>query len=303
MLNLFNNPSAGNASAAPQAKQHRRQNITSAGGAAAATVSASQALTASGGTEAPAPRVAHAFNAPEAEQVLGLRRLLVKVVGARDLPEKTSGIRRSCSAEVQLVDARGSPFGSGSLHARTGPPNHFTTVKDTSPVWNAEFVTELPGESADLLSSGASLRFDVWDEAASPALHLGAARFPASELQRLCMREEERTLTLERPGAAGMAGSAGAAAGGTLRVRLSYVDVRAAMALLGQAEAMAAEAEAGRASSASELAARDTQLKVLAAATREEEERAAFFHSEQRRGGPFGSAAQAAAKEREEARL
>lgn len=291
MLNLFGTPEPTNTNA------RGRQNV-SVGGATAATVPA----TKGGGERRDGlkPRDNHAFNAPEAEQVLGLRRLLVKVIGARDLAE-SNGTRRSCSAEVQLVDDRDAPFGS-ALHARTGPPNHFTTVKDTSPVWNAEFVTDLPGESGDLLTSGASLRFDVWDEAASPPTHLGVARLPTSELQRLCMREEERTLTLERSGVAGMSGMA-AATSGTLRVRLSYIDVRAAMGLLSHAETMAAEAERARVSESADLSALRTQLKVLSIAMREEEERAVFFQSEKRRNGPFGSAAQAAAKDREEARL
>ena len=291
MLNLFGTPEPTNTNA------RGRQNV-SVGGATAATVPA----TKGGGERRDGlkPRDNHAFNAPEAEQVLGLRRLLVKVIGARDLAE-SNGTRRSCSAEVQLVDNRDAPFGS-ALHARTGPPNHFTTVKDTSPVWNAEFVTDLPGESGDLLTSGASLRFDVWDEAASPPTHLGVARLPTSELQRLCMREEERTLTLERSGVAGMSAMA-AATSGTLRVRLSYIDVRAAMGLLSHAETMAAEAERARVSESADLSALRTQLKVLSIAMREEEERAVFFQSEKRRNGPFGSAAQAAAKDREEARL
>ena len=291
MLSLFGTPDPTNANA------RGRQNV-SVGGATAATVPATK-----GGGErrdGTKSRDNHAFNAPEAEQVLGLRRLLVKVIGARDLAE-SNGTRRSCSAEVQLVDNRDAPFGS-ALHARTGPPNHFTTVKDTSPVWNAEFVTDLPGESGDLLTSGASLRFDVWDEAASPPTHLGVARLPTSELQRLCMREEERTLTLERSGVAGM-GAMAATTSGTLRVRLSYIDVRAAMGLLSHAETIAAEAERARVSEFADLSALRTQLKVLSIAMREEEERAVFFQSEKRRAGPFGSAAQAAAKEREEARL
>ena len=291
MLSLFGTPDPTNANA------RGRQNV-SVGGATAATVPATK-----GGGErrdGTKSRDNHAFNAPEAEQVLGLRRLLVKVIGARDLAE-SNGTRRSCSAEVQLVDDRDAPFGN-ALHARTGPPNHFTTVKDTSPVWNAEFVTDLPGESGDLLTSGASLRFDVWDEAASPPTHLGVARLPTSELQRLCMREEERTLTLERSGVAGM-GAMAATTSGTLRVRLSYIDVRAAMGLLSHAETIAAEAERARVSEFADLSALRTQLKVLSIAMREEEERAVFFQSEKRRAGPFGSAAQAAAKEREEARL
>jgi len=135
-------------------------------------------------------------------------------------------------------------------------------------------------------------------------LHLGVARFPAAELQQLCMREEERTLSLEQPGVPSSAAVAAAATnGGTLRVRLSYIDVRAAMALLGRADAMAAEAERGRAGGMAEVIALETQLRVLGAATREEEERATFFQAERTRSGPFGSAAQAATREREEARL
>lgn len=97
---------------------------------------------------APSVMTGHHFNAPDAEAVLGMRRLLVKVVSAKGLPDST-GPRRSCSAEVQLVTATGEPIPAGTMHVRTGPANHFATVKDTAPVWNAEFVAELQGEWKD----------------------------------------------------------------------------------------------------------------------------------------------------------
>ena len=85
----------------------------------------------------------HQFNTPESEAVLGLQRLLVKVIGAKELPPSSNAQRRTCSAEVQLVGAGGAPRAGNPLHGRTGPPNHFATVKDTAPVWNVEFVAEL----------------------------------------------------------------------------------------------------------------------------------------------------------------
>ena len=124
---------------------------------------------------------AHNFNAPDAEAVLGLRRLLVKVIGAKDIPE-SSGSRRSCSAEVQLVTERGDPLPSSTLHVRTGPPNHFSTIKDTAPVWNAEYVAELVG---DALARGGALRIDLWDEAVSPPIHIGDARVSGAEIASL----------------------------------------------------------------------------------------------------------------------
>ena len=169
MLGLFagNSAAAANAVVAKESgakpRPHGRKNVQKPGGAAAPTLAAQDVLTTADGS-APT-RSIHAFNAPEAETVLGLRRLLVKVVGAKDLPDSV-GARRSCSAEVQLVSELGNPLGTpGALNERTGPPNHFTTVKDTSPVWNAEFVTELPSE---LSAHSVALRFAVYDDAASP---------------------------------------------------------------------------------------------------------------------------------------
>ena len=298
MLNLFSGTPV--AAASTQQKHKRKNDITSGSSGTAATVSASTALSAGPGSDSltgpQVARSAHAFNAPEAEQVLGLRRLLVKIVGAKDLPGGT-GARRSCSAEVQLIDERGVPLSGGAgkaLHAHTGPPNHFTTVKDTAPVWNAEFVAEL---RTDLLAAAAVLRFDVWDDAVSPPLHLGEARLYAGELQRLCMREEERSLPLERsaPSTAGALPAPDGAAG-VLRVRLSYVDVRTAMGLLGHAESVVKEAQAAAEENRQAQLTLETQVKIMGAAAREEEERATFFRTERRSAGPLNSQAASAAK-------
>ena len=314
MLGLF---SGANAAAAVGAQQrpsgagnaagahHKRRNNNIGSGkasTAAPTIAASDVLMTADGS-APT-RSIHAFNAPEAETVLGLRRLLVKVVGAKDLPESV-GARRSCSAEVQLVSELGSALPNGVLNDRTGPPNHFTTVKDTAPVWNAEFVAELP---SDLQTHSAALRFAVYDDAASPPARLGEAYIHGSELERLCMREEERVLVLEHstlPGASGHISAAAAAAQHlpTVRVRLALVDVRAAMGLLSEAAQSAAHAEEERAKTEERGKGLEMQLKILSSSMREEEERAAFFHQEAQRSGPLGGAAAIAAREREDARV
>jgi hypothetical protein len=294
MLGLFTGQNAAAAVAPPQQRKARKNQV--AGGSAAPTIAASDVLTSVNGG-APT-RSVHAFNAPEAEAILGLRQLLVKIVGAKDLPE-SAGSRRSCSAEVQLVSELGAPLGDGALHDRTGPPNHFTTVKDTAPVWNAEFVADLP---ADLSTAGLALRLAVWDDAASPPTPLGECLIHANELQAVCMREEERTLPLEAPSppsAAAIAHSISlgngarpnpsfasgalvptASSGGqpSLKVRLAYVDVRAAMGLLADAASLHAQVAHERALSAAGADARETQLQILSAAMREEEARAAGSH-------------------------
>ena len=173
------------------------------------------------------------FQAPETLSVLSMHRLLLKVVGAKDLPKSTSAQRRNCSAEVQLVNSGGGPLDGNPLHSRTGPPNQFSTVKDTAPVWNAEFVAEV---SESILRGGARLRVDVWDDATSPPVHLGHAVLDEVALRELCNRDEERTLALERGGVHGGAKS------GAVRVRVAHVDVRRALAMLPQAEASAAQA-------------------------------------------------------------
>ena len=239
-----------------------------------------------------------------------MRRLLVKVVGAKDLPE-SAGARRSCSAEVQLVSELGAPLHSDALHDRTGPPNHFSTVKDTAPVWNAEFVAELP---SDLATSGLALRIAVWDEACSPPAALGECLIHANELATVCMREEERTLPLEHPsppsaagamlGASGMLATTSGTATPSIKVRLAYVDVRAAMAQLADAASLTETVAAERAARASSEGATEKQLAIMSASIREEEERANFFWQEaQRKGGPLGGAAALAAREREDARV
>lgn len=309
MLGLFSGggAAAANAAAARPANAgggHKRRNNMSGGsgalGALAPTIAAENLLTTQDGS-APT-RSIHAFNAAEAETVLGLRRLLVKIVGAKDLPESV-GARRSCSAEVQLVSELGGPLGNGALNDKTGPPNHFTTVKDTAPVWNAEFVTELPH---DLKTHSVALRFAVYDDAASPPARLGEAYIHGSELERLCMREEERTLVLEKstvPGVYGASSASTAPHAPSIRVRLAYVDVRAAMGLLAEASRATAEAEAQRLESEAQGKGLEMQLKVLANSMREEEERATFFHQEAQRSGPLGGAAAIAAREREDARV
>ena len=121
-------------------------------------------------------RSVHHFHAPQVEAVLGLRRLLVKIIGARDLPASRPGVKRSVTAEMQLVDDRGLALEGTPLHVRTGPPNEYSTLKDTAPVWNSEFVSEV---GDDTLSRGNRLRVDLWDEAASPPEHLGWASIAA----------------------------------------------------------------------------------------------------------------------------
>ena len=230
-------------------------------------------------------RSVHAFNAPDAEAILGMRRLLVKIVGAKDLPE-SAGSRRSCSAEVQLVSELGMPLSGDAMHERTGPPNHFTTVKDTAPVWNTEFVADVPVDPA---TAGLALRLAVWDDAAAPPQHLGECLIHADQLQQLCMREEERTLALEpkAPSAAAMAAGArpmaGFASGGTvalaaggacIKVRLAYVDVRQAMTLLHDAHSLKDEVAHERTDFDETRATLETQLAILSGVAREEEERA-----------------------------
>ena len=181
-----------NVAGAPSATGSDPASASSKLAVTAPTVAASDVLVPANG--AAPTRSVHAFNAPDAEEVLKLRRLLVKVIAAKDLPESV-GARRSCSCEVQLISDVGMHLGSDALHERTGPPNHFTTVKDTSPVWNAEFVAEVP---ATLQTARAALRFTVRDDAASPPQTLGEAIVHGDELQALCMREEEKTLSLSQ---------------------------------------------------------------------------------------------------------
>ena len=285
--------------AASSQKPRGRKNF--AHGGAAPTIGASTLLTATDGS-APT-RSVHAFNAPDAEAILGLRRLLVKIVGAKDLPE-SQGMRRSCSAEVQLVSELGHPLGDGALHDRTGPPNHFTTVKDTAPVWNAEFVADLPAD-LQLQSAGLALSLRVWDDASSPPMPLGECLIHANELQQLCMREEERTVPLEMstpPSAATIAQSIASGSGArpnpgyanalvpsqggpqpSLKLRLAYIDVRAAMGLLMDAQSMAQDIVVERAETDNNKSALETQLSILTQSMREEEERAAFFWQEAQR--------------------
>ena len=219
MLNLFSGgpaaPAANARAGAAAAKPHQRKNVAGqAAGLVASTVAASEVVLAEKGRGSPAPqRAAHAFSGPDVEAILSLRRLLVKLVAAKDLPD-SQGARRSCVAEVELVDELGGRLGGSAigggvggfevLHEKTGPPNHFSTVKDTAPVWNAEFVAELP---SDLAASGLALRIAVWDEACSPPAALGECLIHANELATVCMREEERTLPLEHPSPPSAAGA------------------------------------------------------------------------------------------------
>ena len=103
------------------------------------------------------------------------------------------------------------------------------SLKDTAPVWNSEFVSEV---GDDTLSRGNRLRVDLWDEAASPPEHLGWASIAAEAVGALAMREEERSLPLQTDEAAraeadGLAAKANAVrasvtvdAGGTARLDL-----------------------------------------------------------------------------------
>ena len=272
----------------------QKANRTSQRTGAANTVKANDLLANPSELAAPS-RAAHHFNAPDAEAVLGLRRLLIKVVGASHIPESAGGSRRSCSAEVQLVTASGEPLPSSTLHVRTGPPNHFSTVKDTAPVWNAEYVAELVG---DAFVRGGALRFDVWDEAVTPPIHIGDATIMGSDMLSLNLREEERSVPLYRT-STGQGGTPMPA--GQLKVRLSYIDVRAGMVSLAQAMAVATESSEQQRRAAEEVSTAEAQLGILAKAVREEEDTVAFLRSDS--VGPLGGHAGAAQREREEARV
>ena len=239
----------------------------------------------------------HQFNTPESEAVLGLQRLLIKVIGAKELPPSNNAQRRTCSAEVQLVGSGGAPLEGNPLHGRTGPPNHFSTVKDTAPVWNAEFVAEL---SDEMLNAGAKLRIDVWDDATSPPVHMGVAEVNEQELSRMVMRDEERTLALKAEHISSLVGSGG----GALKVRLAHVDVRRALAMLPQAEAETAAARERWGIAERDQGAAHVGVKLLATALQEEEVHAANLR-QSIANGDAGSAAQVAlqGKERMDARL
>ena len=103
--------------------------------------------------EAKKPGLAASFNSPASEAVLSLHQLLVKVISAKELPRSSTAQRRNVSVEVTLVGSGGASI-EGGMHSRTGPPNHFSTVKDTAPVWNAEFVAE----EKDLIGSITALK-------------------------------------------------------------------------------------------------------------------------------------------------
>ena len=239
----------------------------------------------------------HQFNTPESEAVLGLQRLLIKVIGAKELPPSNNAQRRTCSAEVQLVGSGGAPLEGNPLHGRTGPPNHFSTVKDTAPVWNAEFVAEL---SDEMLNAGAKLRIDVWDDATSPPVHMGVAEVSEQDLSRMVMRDEERTLALKAEHISSLVGSGG----GALKVRLAHVDVRRALAMLPQAEAETAAARERWGIAERDQGAAHVGVKLLATALQEEEVHAANLR-QSIANGDAGSAAQVAlqGKERMDARL
>ena len=214
-----------------------------------------------------AKKPAHSFNSPASEAVLSLHRLLVKVISAKELPRSSTAQRRNCSVEVTLVGSGGATI-EGGMHSRTGPPNHFSTVKDTAPVWNAEFISEV---SAELLS-GANLRLDVWDNATSPPLHMGAALLEEGALRELRNRDEERSLPI-RPGSA----PGGGGGGGALRLRVALVDVRNALASLPEAEAKAAQAQQRVVTAEREQVGARVGMRLLALALQEEESHVAVL--------------------------
>ena len=250
-------------------------------------------------------RSVHHFHAPQVEAVLGLRRLLVKIIGARDLPASRPGVKRSVTAEMQLVDDRGLALQGTPLHVRTGPPNEYSTLKDTAPVWNSEFVSEV---GDDTLSRGNRLRVDLWDEAASPPEHLGWASIAAEAVGALAMREEERSLPLQTDEAAraGEGAVAASADHGQVRLRLAYVDVAKALKVVEAARAEAEQAKAALREFEGERDASEVQLQLLADAVREEEQEIAFYR-EGKDDGQSAAASQeriaSAAKERAEARV
>ena len=215
-----------------------------------------------------AKKPAHSFNSPASEAVLSLHQLLVKVISAKELPRSSTAQRRNCSVEVTLVGSGGATI-KGGMHSRTGPPNHFSTVKDTAPVWNAEFVSEV---SAELLS-GANLRLDVWDNATSPPVHMGAALLEGGALRELRNRDEERSLPI-RPEHAGSAPGGG---GGALRLRVALVDVRNALASLPEAEAKVAQAQQRVGTAEREQAGARVGMRLLALALQEEESHVAVL--------------------------
>ena len=218
--------------------------------------------------EAKKPGLAHSFNSPASEAVLSLHQLLVKVISAKELPRSSTAQRRNVSVEVTLVGSGGATI-EGGMHSRTGPPNHFSTVKDTAPVWNAEFVSEVSEE----LLSGANLRFDVWDDATSPPVHMGAALLEEAALRELRNRDEERSLPI-RPEHASSAPGGG---GGALRLRVALVDVRDALARLPEAEAKATQAQHRVDAAEREQNGARVGMRLLASALQEEESQVAVL--------------------------
>ena len=239
--------------------------------------------------EAKKPGLAASFNSPASEAVLSLHQLLVKVISAKELPRSSTAQRRNVSVEVTLVGSGGASI-EGGMHSRTGPPNHFSTVKDTAPVWNAEFVSEVSEE----LLSGANLRFDVWDDATSPPVHMGAALLEEAALRELRNRDEERSLPI-RPEHASSAPGGG---GGSLRLRVALVDVRDALARLPEAEAKATQAQHRVDAAEREQNGARVGMRLLASALQEEESQVAVL-----RHGTPGTQSAVSSQERVDARL
>ena len=239
--------------------------------------------------EAKKPGLAASFNSPASEAVLSLHQLLVKVISAKELPRSSTAQRRNVSVEVTLVGSGGASI-EGGMHSRTGPPNHFSTVKDTAPVWNAEFVSEVSEE----LLSGANLRFEVWDDATSPPVHMGAALLEEAALRELRNRDEERSLPI-RPEHASSAPGGG---GGSLRLRVALVDVRDALARLPEAEAKATQAQHRVDAAEREQNGARVGMRLLASALQEEESQVAVL-----RHGTPGTQSAVSSQERVDARL
>ena len=238
--------------------------------------------------EAKKPGLAASFNSPASEAVLSLHQLLVKVISAKELPRSSTAQRRNVSVEVTLVGSGGASI-EGGMHSRTGPPNHFSTVKDTAPVWNAEFVSEVSEE----LLSGANLRFDVWDDATSPPVHMGAALLEEAALRELRNRDEERSLPIRPEHASSAPGG-----GGSLRLRVALVDVRDALARLPEAEAKATQAQHRVDAAEREQNGARVGMRLLASALQEEESQVAVL-----RHGTPGTQSAVSSQERVDARL
>ena len=171
------------------------------------------------------------FSPALGEQLLGTRKLVLRIGGARDLapPAAIDGAapaKLKPYVVVSAVDRTGRRMGGTGLEFESGLPKQHLTLMDSAPVWNEEIELEFDAATISQVGGVAVIVMDMgprrWFGTKSADVHHAQGQLDWQTLTAANLETKEHTLSLT---ASGASASGAANAGATLTLRSFFVDM------------------------------------------------------------------------------